>query len=581
MRRLADLVQRRAFFAILVPLGLLCLALVLLALWIVIDTANRRVANRGVDQALMIGRIMEVHREEWDLRMKQLERSATPGELALFWDRNVPEVCLQSIWSDSGLVASWPAEDLLPPGKLKVGDWSGVETNPRCDGPAIRSAFELEDGGTGVVALQLMKLVGQIRPIDRPGAFFESAVVDSSGYPVLSWGDEDATQSDPQGRLAGSGRKSKGTYWRGARLYAWSSAPVPSTPWFLVIRIQALDFARQMFPLAGIVLLLIGGVALLSRKMSSSVSDMVARPIADLSERVKGLEDEKWSAASVSSGLVEIDDLERSFDGMARLVREREGLRRKDLELRTRQLEERGRQLTLALTELESFSYSVSHDLRAPLRAIDGFSLVLQEDAIGRLLPEEVDALGRIRSATGRMSKLIDDLLSLSKATRAPLARGSCDMGSLVREIVAGIVDLEPDRDVSWVIGELGVAKADPGLVRQVWSNLLSNAFKFTSKRSDARVEVSMREEGGGLVWTVSDNGAGFAVNNDSKLFQPFRRFHSDAEFPGTGIGLALVRRIVERHGGTVGIESKEGEGTRAWFRLPGSIESRSEPEAE
>jgi len=569
MRSLVDLLQRRALVAILAPLGLLSLCLVLVAAWNAIDTAHRRVINRSADQALAISRILDVHRASWALRMEQLGTAAGEPPVAGFWQGKIREVCLESIWSDTGLVGSWPASDLLPPPVVPEGGWTGVETNPRCDGPVIRTAFKLPRGRTGVVVFRLSELAGQIRPIDRPGTMFESVVVDSSGFPVLTWQGAPASSSDAQGREAGAGLAKGGAYWRDARLFVWASAPVPNTPWLLVVRIQAADLVGQMLPLAGVVVGILGLVALLSRRMASSVTVMVEAPLRELAVRIRGLEKERWVESGTPSDLVEVDELERSFDRMAVQVRDRERLRREALEARTLQLEDRERQLESAVKELESFSYSVSHDLRAPLRAIDGFSRLLEEDAIERLLPDEVDALNRIRRATGRMGVLIDDLLALSKATRAPLAHHRIDMAAMVREVVAGLEESDPGRAVTWNIGDLGEILADSGLVRQVWTNLLSNACKFTSRRPDAVVAVDMRDEGGWRVWTVSDNGAGFESGGAGKLFQPFRRLHAETEFPGTGIGLALVRRIIERHGGSVGIESEPGNGARSWFRLP------------
>lgn len=572
MRRLVDLVHRRTLAAILAPLALLCLGLVVVLGWTTVRNASERVVNRCADQALNIARILDIHREIWHLRMQHLQTSKDAHKLTAFWSAKVHTVCLESLWSDSGLVGSWPVVDLLAPPEVATGSWTGVETNPRCEGPVIRTSFGLPDDQTGVVVFRLSELVNQIRPIDRPGSLFESVVVDSSGYPVLDWQSATSQRSDPQGRLAGSGKSQGGAYWRDARLFVWASAAVPNTPWFLIVRIQAADLFRQMLPLGGLVFLVVVVVAILSGRMAASVTAMVNAPLQELSSRIRGLEAERWVASGLPSDLVEIDELERSFDRMAVQVRQREQQRREILEARTLQLEDRERQLERAVKELESFSYSVSHDLRAPLRAIDGFSRILEEDALERLLPDEVDALARIRRATDRMASLIDDLLSLSKATRAPLARTRIDMTELAREVATGISESDPARRVEWSFGDLGDVQADAGLLRQVWTNLLSNAFKFTSHRDGAKIVVEAERREDGAIWTVSDNGAGFDAGGEAKLFQPFRRLHTDAEFPGTGIGLALVRRIVERHGGSVGIESALGLGTRVWFRLPASV---------
>lgn len=564
MKSLANLVGHKTLKAILVPAGFLGVGLALFVVWSRVDTAGKRVANRGADQAHSIARFLEVHRSTWMTRLLELEAASDRDALASFWGREVPEFCLESIWDSTGkLIHSWPERDIVPPPALPGGGWTGVETHPRCSGPVVRTAFGLDGGRTGVVVFRLGNLIEQIRPIDRPGTGFSSLVVDSAGYSVLEWVPSGVSHSDPQGRKAAGGMQTKGVYLENATLIAWSSHPVPSTPWILLVKIGAAEILGQILPL--FLVLMIGSMLLLllSRRMALSVAATVSTALQELSQRVRGVEEERWERSGRGSTLSEIEGLCGEFDRMAELVAGREKERRLELEARTAQLER-------ALREMETFSYSVSHDLRAPLRAIDGFSRVLEEDAEERLLPEEKDALFRIRRATGRMEELIDDLLALSKATRSPLARRKVDMGALVREIVEQITEGEPARRIRWDVGELGMVTADPGLVRQVWMNLLSNAHKFTARRGDdAEISVRAQVVEGATRWTVSDNGVGFDRAGASKLFQPFRRMHDDLEFKGTGIGLAIVQRIVERHGGKVEIESKPGEGTMASFTLP------------
>ncbi len=231
-------------------------------------------------------------------------------------------------------------------------------------------------------------------------------------------------------------------------------------------------------------------------------------------------------------------------------------------------LAERSAQLEEANKELEAFAYSVSHDLRAPLRAIDGFSQILLEDHGERLGDSGRDALVRVRAGAGRMSRLIDDLLNLSRVTRAGLQRSRVDLSETARRVVAELARAEPDRHVDTRIEEGVIVEGDQTLLQQVLENLLGNAFKFTSKRPEARVEFGVERQSSGPVYYVRDNGAGFDMAYGEKLFGAFQRLHSEAEFPGTGIGLATVQRIVRRHGGRVWAEGAVGGGATFRFTL-------------
>lgn len=219
--------------------------------------------------------------------------------------------------------------------------------------------------------------------------------------------------------------------------------------------------------------------------------------------------------------------------------------------------------------ELEAFSYSVSHDLRAPLRIIDGFSHALLEDESDKLGPKGRHDLQRIRNAAQRMGQLIDDLLQLSRVTRADLRRTPVDLSEVARTVAAELHLREPGRNVAVQIGPGLVVDADARLMRVLFDNLIGNAWKFTSKVSDARIEVDVLERDGGAVYYVRDNGAGFDMEYGERLFSPFQRLHSEVEFPGTGIGLATVRRIVDRHGGRVWAEGAVERGATFFFTLP------------
>jgi PAS domain S-box-containing protein len=229
---------------------------------------------------------------------------------------------------------------------------------------------------------------------------------------------------------------------------------------------------------------------------------------------------------------------------------------------------ERTAQLESTNQELESFSYSVSHDLRAPLRSIDGFSMALLEDYRDSLDKTALGYLQRIRNASQRMSALIDDLLELSRITRREIHREVVDLSMLAQEIVADLKKEQPERAVGIRITPGIRLQADANLLRIALDNLIRNAWKFTGKQTHAKIEVGMEQQTGESIYFVSDNGVGFDKNYAGKLFGAFQRLHSDTEFPGTGIGLATVLRVVRRHGGNVWAEAVPGKGATFFFTM-------------
>jgi signal transduction histidine kinase len=219
--------------------------------------------------------------------------------------------------------------------------------------------------------------------------------------------------------------------------------------------------------------------------------------------------------------------------------------------------------------ELEAFSYSVSHDLRAPLRGVDGFSQALLEDYSDRLDETGQNYLRRIRAAAQRMAALIDDMLLLSRVNRAQIDRERVDLSGLAQTVAEELGRQNPDHEVAVLIQPELIAHADRGMMRILLENLLGNAWKFTVRAADARIEFRADVSGTETVFLVQDNGAGFDMAHAGALFQPFQRLHSEADFPGTGIGLATVRRIVDRHGGRIWAEGTVDRGATVFFTVP------------
>jgi PAS domain S-box-containing protein len=244
-----------------------------------------------------------------------------------------------------------------------------------------------------------------------------------------------------------------------------------------------------------------------------------------------------------------------------------EKVRQLNVELEQR-VRDRTAELEAANQELEAFSYSVSHDLRAPLRAMDGFSMALLEDCAGKLDEAAQDHLRRIRAGCQRMAVLIDDLLNLSREARTEMRRESVDLTAMAEEIDAELQRAHPDRQVKSVVAPALTADADARMLRMVLHNLLDNAWKFTGRCAQARIEVGAREQDDPRVFFVRDNGAGFDMAYAGKLFGAFQRLHSTQEFAGTGIGLAIVQRIIHRHGGRVWAEGAVGQGATVYFTL-------------
>jgi len=339
---------------------------------------------------------------------------------------------------------------------------------------------------------------------------------------------------------------------------------VPGTPWLFISELSrrqvlapSQTYLRRMSLIAAAIMLVGAfGAWWVSRRITDPLRHLTiaAASIAsgDLAQRVD------------VPGNDELGRLGNSFNTMAGEVQRA----RSDLET---QVVERTRALSETNAELEAFSYSVSHDLRAPLRAIHGFARILLEDHGTGLDPEAKRVLGVIDENTRRMGQLIDDLLSFSRLGRKELETARVDMAELVRGVVEEVRRHAGDRPLEITVGSLPPARGDRNMLRQAVTNLVDNAAKFTRKRAPGRIEVGHQDNGAEAVYYVKDNGAGFDPRYASKLFGVFQRLHRAEEFEGTGVGLAIVQRVVSRHGGRVWAEGKLDAGATFYFTLPGA----------
>lgn len=291
--------------------------------------------------------------------------------------------------------------------------------------------------------------------------------------------------------------------------------------------------------------------------------------LLQIAARQGRVEHEGWQVRSdgsvlwANSIITALRDPGGRLQGFVKIIRDMSERRRMEGEL-----EARNAQLLASNQELESFCYCVSHDLRAPLRAIDGFSQALLEDCSARLDDAGKQYLERVRSGTQRMATLIDDLLALSRITRAEIERGAVDLTEMARSIARDLSRQDPSRKVEFAISPDLNAEADPRLMRTVLENLLGNAWKFTSRRAQGRIEFGCTQAEGLEAFFVRDNGAGFDPAHAGRLFGVFQRLHRTTEFPGTGVGLASVQRVIHRHGGRIWAQSHVNQGAAFFFTL-------------
>src|SRR5881296_2629331 len=296
----------------------------------------------------------------------------------------------------------------------------------------------------------------------------------------------------------------------------------------------------------------------LARFLTTGVARVVGRPVEQVGQRKDGTEFPL--ELSLASWKVGGDTF---FTGILRDITERT---RAEQEIQQHSIA-----LEAANKELDAFSYSIAHDLRAPLRAIDGFSRILLEDHAPTLAPEAQHYLNVVRKNSQRMGLLIDDLLAFSRLSRQPLNKQPVRPGDLVRQCVDELHAEQDGRRVDITIGDLPACQADPALLKHVWMNLMSNALKYTRKQEMAVIEVGSREQSGACVYFVKDNGVGFDMQYADKLFGVFQRLHRPEDYEGTGAGLAIVQRVIHRHGGRVWAEAAVNQGATFYFTFEGA----------
>lgn len=464
--------------------------------------------------------------------------------------------CFSDIYNSGGrflmLVAAPVSDDR--------GAFAGViafETDMEPVYKLIQDATGLGESGETLIGKKYGNEVLYLNPLRHdPGAALKRKVAlgEKAGRPI-----QEASQ----------GRTGSGKYldYRGKKVIAaWQY--MPSLDWGVVAKIDESEAFSVIANLKKLVVMILAIVSFLGGIMAVSLAQSISAPIKKLTEGAELIGSGNLDFRVGMNLKDEIGQLSRTFDKMTsdlkRITASRDELNSEIAE--RKRVEE---ELKALNKELEAFTYSVSHDLRSPLRAIDGFARILTEEYKDRLDGEGKRQFGIISDNIRRMGELIDGLLELSRMGRKELTCSVVDVGEILNSAVNELKSALEGREIDFVIGEIPRAPADRAMLRQVFINLLSNAIKFTAARKAAVIEIGGRPEEHRAVYYVRDNGAGFDARYAGKLFGIFQRLHGQGEFEGTGIGLAIVKRIINKHGGEVWAEGKVNEGAVFYFSLP------------
>lgn len=324
---------------------------------------------------------------------------------------------------------------------------------------------------------------------------------------------------------------------------------------------------RQYGLIVLVIFLLSSGAAVLA---TTVFRRLVAQPITALASTARVISREKdFSLRAVTTANEdEIATLVEAFNDMLQEIQIRDKALLDARESLEKRVQERTAELRAANKELEAFSYSVAHDLRGPLDVVSGMTYVMQKTFLDRLGPEGIEMLETVQRSAKSMAGLIDDLLNLARATTVGLDRRPIDLTAMAQTVAEDLVIANPERQVQFTFAEGALVNADQGLMTVVMDNLIRNAWKYTSRHMRASIEFAWTVQGGRRVFFVRDDGAGFDPQRAAKLFQPFQRLHSSSEFPGTGIGLATVQRIIARHGGRIWAEGQVEHGATFYFTV-------------
>ena len=458
---------------------------------------------------------------------------------------------------------AWAISELLPVGRVSRRPSFVIAQGIRDDAGRLRGVVVagLDPTRLGEITLTQRRPTGSAYAVfDRGGTLiYRSPEITPTWAERTEWKQTDAVLRE----ALRTGKPATGITRPAMVGGEWISARVPiaQTGWVAGAgrRVDiALAPVRQALLLDALLALLATALAF---GLAAFIGRTISQPLRRLQDDVRAFGEGNLAHRAAAAGPTEVMRVAVGFNQMAMEIEYLQDT----LEARVRQ---RTAELEASNRELEAFSYSVAHDLRSPLRSVDGFSKFLIERYADRLDDQARDYLHRMRAAAQRMGQLIDDLLGMARINQVAMHTETVDMSTLAAEIINELRRRDPERRVMVEITPAMVVSGDRALLRIALEHLLGNAWKFTARQEEARITMDMFKREGECTYVIRDNGVGFDMAYAAKLFQPFQRLHTEAEFPGTGIGLALVQRIIRRHGGRIWAESTVGEGATFYFTL-------------